>query len=141
MPGPKMPRPKSAIDASTRAIAWERLGVWPCKAPVKLPKSVVPMPTITASTMTLMPAVTTLPRTRSARNEVLFQRAKGTSTKPASVVSLNSMMVMKSCTARMKKARMTTNQAKSRTAIVTKLSKKVVKPMREPACCRSGKAA
>ena len=74
-------------------------------------KNVVPIPTMTASTITLMPDEMTLPRTRSARNAVLPQSAKGTSTKPASVVSLNSRMVMKSCTARMKKARTTMNQA------------------------------
>ncbi len=54
------------------------------------------MPTITASTKTLMPDETTLPSTFSARNEVLFQSANGIKTKPASVVSLNSINVMKS---------------------------------------------
>ena len=47
---------------------------------------------MTASTITLMPEETTLPSTRSARKLVRFQSAKGTSTKPASVVSLNSMI-------------------------------------------------
>src|SRR3546814_10778177 len=61
------------------------------------------MPTITASTITLMPELTTLPSTRSARKLVRFHSAKGTRMKPASVVSLNSMMVTNSCTARMKK--------------------------------------
>ena len=45
------------------------------------------MPTMTASTKTLMPDDTTLPSTFSARNEVLFQSANGIKTKPASVVS------------------------------------------------------
>ena len=70
---------------------------------VNCPKRLVPMPTMTASTRILMPEETTLPSTRSARKAVLFQSAKGTSTKPASVVSLNSISVTKSCTARMKK--------------------------------------
>ncbi|MCY1171597.1 hypothetical protein D9M73_117110 [compost metagenome] len=83
---------------------------------------------MTASTITLMPDETTLPSTRSARKLVRLHSEKGTSTKPASVVSLNSMIVMKSCTARMKKARMTITQAISSTMIVMKLSKKVVKP-------------
>ncbi|MCY1245336.1 hypothetical protein D9M72_584820 [compost metagenome] len=68
----------------------------------------VPMPTMTASTNTLMPDDTTLPSTFSARNAVLFQSANGMSTKPASVVSLNSIRVMNSCTASTKKQTMTT---------------------------------
>src|SRR3546814_2193563 len=68
------------------------------------------MPTITASTITLIPDETTLPSTRSARNEVRFHSANGTSTKPASEVSLNSRMVMKSWIARMKKAAMTRSE-------------------------------
>src|SRR3546814_19793221 len=55
----------------------------------------------------------------------------GTRTKPASVVSLNSMMVMKSWIDRMKKASTTTSQANTSTRIVTALSKKVVKPDRK----------
>ena len=51
---------------------------------------------MTASTSTLMPDDTTLPSTFSARNAVLFHSANGTSTKPASVVNLNSISVMKS---------------------------------------------
>ncbi|MCY1524603.1 hypothetical protein D9M68_595440 [compost metagenome] len=70
--------------------------------------SPVPMPTITASTSTLTPEDTTLPSTFSARNAVLFHSAKGTSTNPASVVSLNSIRVMNSCTASTKKQTMTT---------------------------------
>ena len=61
------------------------------------------MPMITASTSTLTPEETTLPSTRSARNAVLPKRPKGISTKPASVVSLNSIRVMNSCTERIKK--------------------------------------
>ena len=41
------------------------------------------MPTITASTITLMPEETTLPSTRSARKLVRFHKAKGTRMKPA----------------------------------------------------------
>ena len=59
---------------------------------------------MTASTSTLTPEETTLPSTRSARKAVLPNRPKGTSTKPASVVSLNSISVTKSWIARMKKA-------------------------------------
>src|SRR3546814_6995326 len=86
------------------------------------------MPTITASTITLIPDETTLPSTRSARNEVRFHSANGTSTKPASEVSLNSRMVMKSWIARMKKAAMTMIHAITSTAISTKLSKKSIGP-------------
>ncbi|RYP44515.1 hypothetical protein DL770_011480 [Monosporascus sp. CRB-9-2] len=76
-----------------------------------------PIPTMTASTSTLMPDDTTLPKTFSARNAVLFQRANGTSTKPASVVSLNSISVTKSCTASTKKLTMTTIHAKNSTTM------------------------
>ena len=65
------------------------------------------MPTMTASTSTLTPEETTLPRTRSARKAVLPKRPKGMRTKPASVVSLNSISVTKSWMARMKKLRRT----------------------------------
>src|SRR3546814_1193364 len=78
------------------------------------------MPTMTASTMTLMPELTTLPSTRSARKAVRFQSAKGTRTNPASVVSLNSNMVINICTASTKKAAMTISQEISRTEISTK---------------------
>ena len=76
---------------------------------------------MTASTITLMPEEMTLPSTRSARKLVRFQSAKGTRTKPASVVSLNSMMVTNICTARMKKAMITITQATSRTTIVEEI--------------------
>ncbi len=92
------------------------------------PNRVEPMPMITASTMSLMPEVMTFPSTRSARNVVLFQSANGTSTNPASVVSLNSRMVMKSCTASTKKATMITAQATNMIAIVMKLWKKLTGP-------------
>ena len=141
MPGPKMPSPNRASEASTRAMAWPMFGSWPCRAVTNCVKKPEPMPTITASTITLMPEAMTLPSTRSARNAVLFHRAKGTSTKPARVVSLNSRMVMKSCTARMKKATMTINHATSSTAMVRKLSKKLVKPIRALTCFNSGQAA
>src|SRR3546814_7752510 len=75
------------------------------------------MPTMTASTKTLMPEDTTLPSTFSARNEVLFQSANGTSTKPASVVSLNSISVMKSWIASTKKHRMTVSHARNITTM------------------------
>ena len=83
---------------------------------------------MTASTITLVPELTTLPSTRSARKLVRFHSANGTSTKPASVVSLNSRMVMNSWMARTKKDRITSAQANSSTAIVRKFEKKVVKP-------------
>src|SRR2546427_7553576 len=75
------------------------------------------MPTMTASTSTLMPDDTTLPSTFSARNAVLFHSANGTSTKPASVVSLNSISVMKSWIASTKKHRMTINHARNITTM------------------------
>ncbi len=82
--------------------------------------SVEPIPTMTASTSTLTPEAMTFPRTFSARNAVLPNRPKGTSTNPANVVSLNSTRVTKSCTARMKNAMITTIQAINMTMIRTK---------------------
>jgi hypothetical protein len=70
---------------------------------VNWPKIVEPMPTITASARILTPLETTLPSTFSARKAVRPKRAKGTSTKPASVVSLNSIRLTKSWIAMMKK--------------------------------------
>ena len=108
MPGPKMPSASSASEASITTRAWSMDGssgtVW------NSANSPEPMPTMTASTSTLTPDDTTLPSTFSARKLVLFQSANGTSTKPASVVSLNSINVMKSCTASTKKQRITTNR-------------------------------
>ncbi len=54
------------------------------------------MPTMTARTKTLIPEDMTLPRTRSAAKAVLPNKPKGMSTKPANVVSLNSISVTKS---------------------------------------------
>ena len=55
MPGPKMPRPSSDSAASTIAMASSIVGWLPPKPAVNSPKSVEPMPTMTASTRTLMP--------------------------------------------------------------------------------------
>ena len=81
---------------------------------------------MTASTSTLTPDETTLPSTRSARKAVLPNRPNGISTKPASVVSLNSISVTKSWMARMKKASSTITQANSSTTIWMKFSKKAM---------------
>src|SRR6202012_2302102 len=67
--------------------------------------------------------------------------ANGTRMKPANVVSLNSKMVMKSWTASTKNDSTTMNHAPTRTRIVTKCVKTVVKPSSLPACCTSGYAA
>ena len=87
------------------------------------------MPTITARTSTFTPLENTLPRTFSARKAVRPNRPKGTSTKPASVVSLNSIRLTKSWIAMMKKLMTTISQAISRMAIWMKLSKKLTKPI------------
>ena len=122
MPGAKMPIQKKTIAASTVPMTCASVTSSPVRnASVTDEKSVEPMPIITASTMSLMPEVMTLPRTRSARNVVLFQSAKGTSTNPARVVSLNSRIVMKSCTASTKNATMMIAQATNMTAIMMKL--------------------
>ncbi len=60
---------------------------------------------------------------RSAMKALLPNRPKGISTKPASVVSLNSIRVTKSWIARMKKASSTSAQARSMQAIWMKFSK------------------
>ena len=99
------------------------------RAVVNWPKMVEPMPTITASARILTPLETTLPSTFSARKAVRPKRPKGTSTKPASVVSLNSIRLTKSWIAMMKKLITTISQAIMRMAIWTKLSKKLVKPI------------
>ena len=96
------------------------------------------MPTMTASTITLTPEATILPSTFSARKAVLLKRANGMRMKPASVVSLNSMSVTKSCTARMKKAISTRIHETISTAICTKFAKKLVKPIIWFAASRSG---
>ena len=84
------------------------------------------MPTITASTRTLMPEETTLPSTRSAMNAVLPNSPNGISTNPHSTVSLNSISVTNNCTASTKKASRTITQANSRTTIWIKFSKKLM---------------
>ena len=119
-----MPRPSSDSAASTIAMASSMVGVAPPNPAVNWENKVLPMPMMTASTRTLIPDDTTLPRTRSAMKAVFPNRPRGMSTKPASVVSLNSIRVTKSCTARMKKASSTSAQAKSRQAIWMKFSKK-----------------
>ena len=83
----------------------------------------------------------TLPSTRSARNAVWPNSANGTSTKPASTVSLNSMMVMKSCTDSTKKASSTISHASISTTMVTKLVKNDVMPISSPAFSSSGRDA
>ena len=95
----------------------------PPKPAVNCENSVEPIPTMTARTSTLIPEETTLPSTRSAAKAVLPNRPKGMRTKPARVVSLNSIRVTKSWIARMKKASSTNTQAKSRTMIWMKFSK------------------
>ena len=109
--------------------AWSMLGSVPVGV-VNCANRPVPMPTMTASTSTLMPEEITWPSTRSARNAVLFHSAKGTSTKPASVVSLNSIRVTKSWTARMKKLTISTSQARNNTAITSRLANTSGKPTR-----------
>ena len=110
-------------------------GTWNCA------NSPVPMPTMTASTSTLMPDDTTLPNTRSARNAVLFHSANGTSTKPASVVSLNSISVTKSCTANTKKLTITTSQARNSTVMTSRCANTSGKPVMSLICAMMGRAA
>ena len=108
---------------------------------MSVPNSDEPMPTTIASTISLMPEEMTLPSTRSARKAVWPNSANGTSTKPASTVSLNSMMAMKSWTLSTKKASSTISHASSSTTMVTKLEKKVVMPISSPAFSISGREA
>jgi hypothetical protein len=75
-----------------------------------------------------MPEEMTLPSTRSAMKAVLPNRPNGISTKPASVVSLNSISVTKSWIARMKKASRPAPRRISRQAIWMKFSKKRSSP-------------
>ena len=96
---------------------------------VNWPKIVEPMPTITASTRIFTPDETTLPSTFSARKAVRPNRPNGTSTKPASVVSLNSIRLTKSWIAMMKKLMTTIIQATSRMMICTRFAKTLVKPI------------
>ncbi len=108
---PEIPRPSIASAANMMTSAWSMEGSVP-GGTVNSANRPVPMRTITASTSTLMPEDTTLPSTRSARKAVFFQSANGTSTKPASVASLNSISVTKSCTASTKKLTISTSQAR-----------------------------
>ena len=89
---------------------------------------VEPMPMMTAKTKILMPDETTLPKTFSARNAVRPKSPNGTKTKPAKVVSLNSIRVTKSWIAMMKKLSTTISQATKRIAICTKFAMNEVKP-------------
>ena len=122
MPGPKIDNPISDSAPSTSASASVMVGV-PEKPVVNSLNRREPMPTITASTRILTPEATMLPRTFSARNAVLLNSANGISTKPASVVNLNSISVTNIWTARMKKAMSTIAQAIISTMICTKFSK------------------
>ncbi|MDR9235861.1 hypothetical protein FEP15_05621 [Burkholderia multivorans] len=71
----------------------------------------------------------------------MFQRANGTSTKPASVVSLNSISVMKSCTASTKKQTMTVNHARNITTMGVMLMNTSGKPAISLIWSRIGAAA
>jgi len=84
---------------------------------------------MTASTRILIPLDTTLPSTRSARKAVRPNSPKGTRTKPAKVVSLNSIKLTKSWIAITKKLMTTISQATSRMMICTRLAKTLVKPI------------
>ncbi len=99
------------------------------------------MPTITANTSTLTPEATTLPKTFSAKNEVLFQSANGTSTKPASVVSLNSISVMKSWIASTKKHSTTISHARNITTMGSRFTNTSGNPAMSPICFRIGAPA
>ena len=92
-------------------------------------KMVEPMPMMTASTMTLTPDDTTLPSTFSARKAVRPNSPKGTRTKPANVVSLNSMRLTKSWIAITKKPMTTISQATSKIKICTRFAKTLVNPI------------
>ena len=124
MPGPKIDRPISARAPRTSDSASEMVGCSEKPAVNSLNRP-EPMPTMTASTRILTPEATMLPSTFSARKAVLLKKAKGISTKPASVVSLNSISVTKIWIARMKKATSTITQAVISTKICTKFSKKL----------------
>ena len=142
MPGPKIPIQRKTVEARTVPMTPASVtSSSPVNASVTAVNKVEPMPMMIASTISFMPEVMTLPRTRSARNAVLFQSANGTRMNPASVVSLNSRIAMKSWTARMKKAARMIAQAIIRTAIRTKFSKKAIGPRSSPAASRSGTAA
>ena len=88
-----------------------------------------------------MPEDTTLPSTFSAKNAVLFHSANGTSTKPASVVSLNSISVMKSWIASTKNVTITTSQARNRTTMGVMFTNTSGKPAMSLICSRIGAPA
>ena len=138
MPGPKIPSASKVSEASMMTSAWSIEGssgwTWNC---AKRPE---PIPTITARTSTLTPADTTLPSTFSARNEVLFHSANGTSTKPASVVNLNSISVIKSWIASTKKHSTTTSHARNSTKMASRF-KNTGNPIRSSSCRKIGPPA
>ena len=82
-----------------------------------------------------------MPKTFSARNAVLFQSANGTSTNPASVVSLNSISVMKSWIASTKKHSTTTSHARNITTMGSRFTNTSGKPAISPICSRIGAPA
>ncbi len=139
MPGPKIPSASKVSEASMMTSAWSIEGssgwTWNC---AKRPE---PIPTITARTSTLTPADTTLPSTFSARNEVLFHSANGTSTKPASVVNLNSISVMKSWIASTKKHSTTTSHARNSTKMASRFKNTSGNPIRSSSCRKIGPPA
>ncbi len=140
MPGPKIDRPRSVRAASARLSTASRSG-WAAGSAAWLVnwlKSVEPMPTITASTRTFTPDATTLPSTFSARKAVRPKRPKGTRTKPARVTSLNSIRVMKSCTAMTKKAISTRMNATRSTRIWIRFSNTPGNPQSWLAAARIG---
>ena len=137
MPGPKIVRPSSDSAARMSVSASEIVGGL-LKPLVNWPKIVEPMPMMTASTRILMPDDTTLPSTFSARKAVRPNSPKGTRTKPASVVSLNSIRLTKSWIAITKKLMTTISQATSRMTICTRFAKTLVKPIMPEIAVRIG---
>ncbi len=137
MPGPKMVRPNS--DSATRiSVRVSEIVGGLFIAPVNWPKMVEPMPMMTASTRILMPLATTLPSTRSARNAVRPNSPKGTITKPASVVSLNSIRLTKNWIAMTKKLMTTISHATNMMRICTRFAKTLVKPINPEIAVRIG---
>ena len=61
------PEPEQREAGEDEAHRLAEVGLLAARAPTNSPKKPEPMPTITASTITLMPEVMTLPSTRSAR--------------------------------------------------------------------------
>ena len=85
-----------------------------------------------------MPDDTTLPSTRSAKNAVRPKSPNGTRTKPARVVSLNSIRLTKSWIAITKKLMTTISQATSRMTICTRFAKTLVNPIMPEIAVRIG---